>query len=216
MAEQYPELNIDLSFSDRVADLIDESFDLAVRVGELPNSPNLVARPLGMQRMSIWASPAYLEKHGRPASIDDLSTHVCIGYARSNFDSPWKLKTVDTGRDVTLQFRLKMDDLHAIRDAAIAGLGLAWLPCWMVNSQVRAGELERVLAHELAVEHPIHAVWPKTRHLPSKTRALVDLLVEQMPAYLADPPKHEKYDEQAGKEWPLTGSSTSRPLRLEG
>lgn len=184
MAEKYPRLDIEISFSDRIVDLVNEGFDLAVRVGSLPDSPTLVARPLGVQRMAIWAAPSYFEKYGRPTSIEDLSRHVGIVYGRSGLDAPWKLRSNGTLTEVSVRSRLMMDDLQAITDAAIAGLGMAWLPCWMVYRHVQAGELERVLASDLARGHPIHAVWPKTRHLPSKTRALVDLLVEEMPTFL--------------------------------
>lgn len=184
MAEKYSQLDIELSFSDRQVDLVNEGFDLAVRVGRLPDSPNLVARPLGVQRMAIWAAPAYLERTGRPLSIHDLSNHAGIVYGRPGFDTPWGLKSNGATTEVTVRSRLKMDDLQAITDAAIAGLGLAWLPCWMVHRHVQAGELERVLTGDFVSGHPIHAVWPKTRHLPSKTRALVDLLVEHMPVLL--------------------------------
>ena len=184
MADKHPQLDIEISFSDSVVDLVNEGFDLAVRVGLLPDSPNLVARPLGKQRMAIWAAPAYLDRRGRPLSVHDLAKHVGIVYGRPGFNAPWGLKSNDTTTEVTVHSRLKMDDLQAIADAAIAGLGLAWLPCWMVHQHVQAGELERVLTTDFVSGHPIHAVWPKTRHLPSKMRALVDLLVEQIPMFL--------------------------------
>src|SRR5262245_5403470 len=78
LADKYPKLDIEMSFNDRIADLVDDGFDLAIRVGRLPDSPALVARPLGVQRMAIWASPGYLDRHGRPTQLDELRNHVGI------------------------------------------------------------------------------------------------------------------------------------------
>ena len=188
LTDQYDTLDVEISFTDRVIDLVEEGFDLAVRVGKLPDTPNLVARPLGVQQMAIWAAPSYLSRHGRPGDAEEIAKHAGIVYGRSGSVAPWRLVQTD-GRVVTLAVngRLCFDDLQAIADAAVAGQGLAWLPCWLVHQQVQNGTLEPVIGGDQMLGHPINAVWPSSYHLPSKTRTAIDALVAQMPPLLAFP-----------------------------
>lgn len=185
LARAHPRLNLELSFSDRVTDLVDEGFDLAVRIGRLPDSGSLAARRLGTQRMAICAAPAYLAQHGRPRSADELATHSAIVYARGGHELPWQLRDAD-GRTLEprLHSRLRLDDVQAIADAAIAGAGLAWLPCWLLARHLRTGELEVVLDCERVLATDIYAVWPQTQYLPAKTRAAIDALAAQVPALM--------------------------------
>ncbi len=178
----HPRLEIELSFNDRVVDLLEDGFDIAVRVGTLADSANLVARRLGTQHMAICASPAYLAKHGHPTSVQAMDGHVGIVYGRAGYDIPWRVRNID-GRieQPKIKSALRFDDLQAIADAAVAGIGLAWLPCWLLSRHVHAGELVLVMDSEFVVASDIHAVWPKMRHLPSKTRVAIDALVAEIP-----------------------------------
>lgn len=175
-------LEIELSFNDRVVDLLEDGFDIAVRVGALADSTNLVARRLGTQHMSICASPAYLAEHGHPTSVQAMDGHIGIAYGRAGYDLPWRVRDAD-GRieEPKIKSVLRFDDLQAIADAAVAGIGLAWLPCWLVSRHVHAGELVLVMDSEVVVANDIHAVWPKMRHLPSKTRVAIDALAAEIP-----------------------------------
>lgn len=178
----YPRLKMEMSFNDRVVDLVDEGYDLAVRIGALPDSGSLVARRLGAQRMVICAAPSYLAAHGKPAGADDLSRHVGIAYGRSGRILPWRISD-GTGRivEVRVDIRFVFDDLQAIADAAIAGLGLAWLPCWLMAQHARAGQLEIVMGCDSLPATEIHVVWPQSHYLPTKTRAAIDALVAEIP-----------------------------------
>ena len=181
----YPRLELEISLTDRVVDLVGEGFDLAVRVGELPDSTNLIARRLGAQRMAIYASPAYLERLGRPSGIADLAHHTGIAYGRNVYEARWRILDVDGSvSEIRIPARLRFDDLQAIADAAVAGAGLAWLPCWLVARHVRAGELALVMDSERVMATEIHAVWPLAHRLPSKTRLAIDALVTQLPGML--------------------------------
>jgi DNA-binding transcriptional LysR family regulator len=181
----YSRLELEISFTDRVVDLVGEGFDLAVRVGELPDSTNLIARRLGAQRMAIYASPSYLQRHGRPAHIEDLTQHTGIAYGRNGYEARWRMCNVDGSiSEIRIPARLRFDDLEAIADAAVAGAGLAWLPCWLVARHVRAGELALVMDSERVMATEIHAVWPIAQRLPSKTRLAIDALVMQLPRML--------------------------------
>jgi DNA-binding transcriptional LysR family regulator len=188
LAGKYPGLAVDVSFSDRVVDLIEEGFDLAVRIGTLPDSGSLAARRLGSQRMAISASPSYLAKHGHPQSVEDLQGHTGIVYGRAGQTAPWPVRDASgIIREPRIKSRLRFDDLQAIAGAAVSGAGLAWLPCWLSAPHVRAGELILVMDSQRVLATDIHAVWPQARHLPSKVRAAIDALAAEIPAMIGYP-----------------------------
>jgi len=186
LAMRHPQLQLDISFNDRVVDLIEEGYDLGIRVGALPDSASLAARRLGMQTMGIGASPAYIRAHGRPTTIDELKQHAGIIYSHGGAERGWEVKDAE-GQVIQLrvQPRLRLDDLQAIADAAIAGAGIAWLPCWMLTHYVRTGELDVLMHGDRMAAQEVHAVWPQARYLPAKTRTAIDALAARVPAMLA-------------------------------
>ncbi|WP_411566305.1 LysR family transcriptional regulator [Pseudomonas orientalis] len=173
LMELYAELEIDISFSDRMIDLTQEGFDIAVRIGPLPDTDRLNARRLGEQVMGLTASPAYLQRSERIERIEDLAVHRGIAY-RSN--------TAHRSRLVT---PLVLDDLQAVADAAIADVGLAWLPSWLIAHYALRGQLEAVLPGYREQPAPIHVIWPTAPHMPAKTRCAIDALVAATPSCLA-------------------------------
>lgn len=186
LVERHPRLEIDVSFSDRVADLINDGFDVAVRIGELADTSTLVGRRLGVQRMGICASPAYLERHGRPTGPDELASHVGIAYSRGGQPAPWRIIGTDGAvHDHRAAGRLRFDDLQAIADAAASGAGLAWLPCWLMAPYLRDGRLALVMDSNSVSGAEVFAVRPSSRHVPSKVRVVIDALVDEIPGMLA-------------------------------
>ncbi|AOK18760.1 LysR family transcriptional regulator [Burkholderia cepacia] len=186
LVERHPRLEIDVSFSDRVADLVNDGFDIAVRVGPLVDTTALVCRPLGMQQMGICASPAYLAQHGRPAGLDELASHVGIAYSRGGQVVPWRIVGADgDARELRVSARLRFDDLLAIADAAAAGAGLAWLPCWLMAPYLRDGRLSLVMDSNSVSGAEVFAVRPASRQVPSKVRVVIDALVDEIPHMLA-------------------------------
>ena len=186
LVERHPLLDVEMSFSDRNADLVEDGFDLAVRIGALPDHATLVGRRLGVQRMGICASPAWLERHGRPSGIDELGSHVSIAYGRGGQSAPWRVLGADgEAHECRLAARLRYDDLQAIADAAAAGAGLAWLPCWLMAPYLRDGRLVLVMDSNSVLGAEVHVVRPKARHMPSKVRVAIDALVEEVPRVLA-------------------------------
>ena len=173
LMDSYPELEIDLCFSDRMIDLVQEGFDMAVRIGPLPDTDRLSARRLGQQVMGLAASPAYLQRKGAIESIEDLAAHRGIAY-RSN-----------TAQRSRLVSPLILDDLQAVADAAIAGVGLAWLPSWLIAHYALRGQLQAVLPSYREQPAPIHVIWPTAAHMPAKTRCAIDALVAATPSCLA-------------------------------
>ncbi len=173
LMDRYPELEIEVCFSDRMTDLVQEGFDIAVRIGDLPDTDRFNARRLGEQSVGLAASPAYLQRVGRIESIDDLAGHRGIAY-RTN--TPHRSKVISP---------LVLDDLQAVADAAIAGVGLAWLPSWLIAHYVLRGQLEAVLPGYREQPSPIHVIWPTAPHMPAKTRCAIDALVAATPSCLA-------------------------------
>jgi len=170
---RYPDLEIDICFSDRMIDLAQEGFDIAVRIGPLPDTDRLSARRLGEQVMGLAASPAYLQRRGRIEHIEELAAHRGIAYRSNN---------VHRSRLVT---PLVLDDLQAVADATIAGVGLAWLPSWLIAHYALRGQLEAVLPDYREQPAPIHVIWPTAPHMPAKTRCAIDALVAATPNCLA-------------------------------
>ena len=186
LAQEHPGLELEMSFSDRVVDLVEEGFDMAVRNGTLADSAVLVARRLGEHRMVLCAAPDYLFKNGQPQTVDDLRQHTAINYTRAGRVLPWQLMDYDgTSRTFIPRSSLNMDDLQAICDAALAGHGLAWLPCWMVIKEIHQGNLAPLLKQAPDVRFDVHAVWQQTPHLPLRVRIAIDMLVKRLPAVMS-------------------------------
>ncbi len=194
LARQYPALSVEVSFSDCVVDLVEEGYDLAVRVGTLQDSSTLAARRLGRQRMAICAAPSYLAAHGTPTTLAEMAERDCIVYSQGGRCAPWRVREGEEVLELRAVSRLAFDDLQAIADAAIAGAGFAWLPCWLLAPHISSGELTLVMDSDRVLGRDIHAVWPKTRHLPIKTRAAIDMLAVHVPGMLGYPASREGSD----------------------
>ena len=186
LAQEHPGLELEMSFSDRIVDLVAEGFDMAVRNGTLADSAVLVARRLGVHRMVLCAAPDYLIKNGQPQSVDDLRQYTAINYTRAGRVLPWQLMDYDgTSRTFIPRSSLNMDDLQAICDAALAGHGIAWLPCWMVIKEIHQGNLVPLFKQAPDVRFDVHAVWQQTPHLPLRVRIAIDMLVKRLPAVMS-------------------------------
>ena len=185
LGQEYPKLQVEISFSDRVVDLVEEGFDLGVRIGPLRDSATLAARRLGTQAMGICAAPSYLAKHGTPRTADDFASHVAIVYGSNGQSAQWRIRDANGEvHELSPRARLRFDDVQVIADAAVAGHGLAWLPCWLMARRLTTGELALVTSSEHTLPNEVNAVWPQSRWLPSKTRAAIDALAEQVPGML--------------------------------
>lgn len=186
LANEHPLLALEISFSDRRIDLVDEGFDLAVRIGELADSGSLIARRLGEHGMLLCASPDYLWRSGEPSTLDALSRHQAVGYLHAGTVLPWQLR----GENGELQsFRppakMMMDDMQGIVDAVSAGAGIAWLPEWLVRDRLVVGTLVEIMRGESSLSFPVNVVWPYMPYQPLKVRLAVDKLVAELPGKLA-------------------------------
>ena len=178
LSTRYDKLDLSITLRDRAVDMVGEGVDLAVRIGNLEDYPDLVARKLGEQRLVICAAPAYLAQRGTPVTHADLYRHDClIGWRRGN-RATWLLKNEHGQTEPhEVPMRHEFFDGDALESACIAGCGLAQLPTWLANDALRSGALVQVLPDITGGSMPIHVVWQKTWHLQPKVRVTVDELV---------------------------------------
>ena len=182
LAQGYPRLELELSLGDAIADLGQGGHDLAVRTGRLPDLGGVTARRVARQPMVVCAAPSYLARHGTPGTLDDLPAHRAVIYSRSGRIGPWLFPRQEgPPAEVTLASRLRLDDMEAIADAAAQGLGLAWLPRWLVRRRLEARGLVAVLEGQPPFLYDCHALWPTTPHLPLKVRVAIDALAAALP-----------------------------------
>lgn len=182
---QYPEIDLDLDFNDHLVDVIDSGMDVVIRSGELPDS-RLVARRLGPFRFILAASPAYLGERGTPRSPADLKQHVCLRY---RFLSNGKLEEWQLpGMPDKLPVSLVCNNMEAMLGAAIAGMGLAYMPDFLAQDAIARGDLVRVLADHLTHTGQFSALWPSSRQLSPKVRAFVDFACAHL--FTGAPPLH--------------------------
>ncbi|RAS37399.1 LysR family transcriptional regulator [Paraburkholderia bryophila] len=188
LAQRYPKLELQISFTDRVMDLVEEGIDLVVRGGPLNRAPaGLVARRLGEQIMALCAAPAYLAQHGTPHTVADLQRHQGIFYARGRREAAWQLPDNDAVlQNIVIPHRLRFDDLETILAATVAGAGIACLPCWLIAGAMASGALVKVLPALPGQRIDLHLAWQQTRHLPSRMRVVIDELAARVPAVLAE------------------------------
>ena len=189
LAETHPKLELDLNFSDRLVDVMEDSFDLVVRNGALQDWPGLMARRIAHQPMRICAAPDYLDEAGIPNALNDLAHHRAIVYGRSGRVRAWLFPQPDEpSLEITPPSRMRFDDVEAVRDAALDGHGLAWLPGWLIRDDVASGRLVTVLPDMPAHVFESHALWPRSPRLPLRVRLAIDALAASLPPKLALPP----------------------------
>lgn len=178
ISKAYPALQLTLTFTDQVIDLVEEGVDLAIRFGALEDSSDLVARKLTSHRWVICATPAYLRKYGKPHTPADIAAHRCIvGYRRGRPLS-WHISEDGQPTRLAPPPTYQIGDGEAMVDAALAGIGLCQMPVALFRQYIDSRELVTVL--DAYTEHKIdvHAVWPRTAHLRPKVRHVVDTLME--------------------------------------
>lgn len=180
----YPEIDVRLVQSDRQLSLLEEHIDLALRIGPLPDS-GMVAKPLGMVRQVLCASPAYLKAHGTPASPDALSQHACITFEQLTTRQIWTFTPANSAPlAVPVRSRLAVTTAEAAIDAAVAGVGITRVVSYQVAELVRSGALEVVLPAFEALPWPVHLVHTGQGMLPLKVRAFLDFAAPRLAAQL--------------------------------
>jgi len=187
LMREFPELSLNLLLTDRFVDLIDEGVDLAIRIGTLGDS-RLVARRLCINHRVLVASQRYLDRQGTPSTPEELSQHECLVF--TGFSRPREWRLLGPGGPVTssISGRLSSNNVDVLMNSAINGLGIAVAPTLSVAPALLRGDLVRVLTDHEFEPSAVFAIYPSNRQLPSKVRAVVDVLVDK----LKDPPAWDR------------------------
>lgn len=175
--ERYPEVELDITLSDRIVDIIDEGYDLAIRIARLADS-TLIHRKLTSTSLPICASPAYLEKHGTPSHPHDLARHHVISYSYNQGRDEWQFSGPDGPVSVRVHSRMHANNGDSCVQAALGGVGITRQPTFMIDQYLRSGQLVPILTDFGIPSLGIYAVYPSRAHLPAKVRAMLDFLAD--------------------------------------
>jgi DNA-binding transcriptional LysR family regulator len=175
----HPQIEFDLDFNDREVDLIQEGFDLAIRIANLPDS-SLIARRLAPIQNVICASPSYLEQSGMPRTPDELVDHRCLVYSLLSDYEYWNLTDIE-GKEIRTKIHpyLKASTGEFLRDAAAEGMGIIMVPSFIAYKEIESGALVPILEDYNPPQIDAYAIYPQTRHLSHRVRAFVDFLVKR-------------------------------------
>lgn len=185
---QYPDLKLNISLSDRMADIVEEGIDATVRVG-MGHDSSLIMRTVGIVRFITCAAPDYLRRYGEPLTPQDLMQHRCISfvYPQTRRDFEWRFKFEKQELRIAVDSQFKFDDAEAILDAAIRGVGIIQHPNYIVGRSIQRGELQAILSNYQSNESlPIAVLYPQKRFLSAKVCVFVDFIVELMAQFRDD------------------------------
>jgi DNA-binding transcriptional LysR family regulator len=173
---KWSEISVNVSFNDRFVDLIDEGIDLAIRLGGSDDS-RLMTRLLAPHRMVTCASPEYLKRHGVPKNVEELAQHSCLHFIHGGRPVDWRFTIDGHVRTVTVNGRFSATNAEAVRDATLAGYGIARLATFLISDDLRSARLQPVLDGYSADGPAVRAVYPSGRHLSPKVRSFIDELL---------------------------------------
>jgi len=176
---QYPDLEVQLTLSDRFIDPIEEGFDVTVRIAKPQTSASLIVHPLTLAQRVLCAAPSYLETHGTPTHVEELQHHSCLHYGQLAVEDQWTLIGPDGEQTISVTGALCSNNGEVLRDAAVQGLGITLLPLFIVGQELQKGTLQLVLPSYHPPELSISVIYPVNRHLSTKVRLLVEFLKEQ-------------------------------------
>lgn len=180
---EHPALEVRLDLNDRRVDLLEEGYDLAIRIGNLPDS-SLVARRLTRCRLLLCASPGYLAEHGEPRDPSELGRHRCLRYRPGDSGGDWRFD----GHGLAVRGPLESNNGDVLTHAAEAGLGIVQQPSFLVTDSIRSGRLVPIMSREPAATLDIHGIYPARRHLPARVARFLELLADAW----GDPPSWER------------------------
>ena len=178
-ADANPDVSLDITLGDRIVDLVDEGYDLAIRITRIPDS-TLVTRKLSSTRMVLCASPAYLQRRGAPAHPHELGQHAVISYTYWSTRDEWHFTGPDGPVDVRIVPRIHTNNGDTCRRAALMHQGIILQPDFIVGEDLRRGDLVEILPAYHSIEIGIYAVYASRKHLPLKTRRLIDFLADAL------------------------------------
>ena len=172
----YPEIELDLKFSERMLDLVEEGIDIAIRLGDLKDS-SMIAKRLGYDDLIIVASPSYLAKHSIPQHPSELSQHNCLVYSLSDKGTVWSFSNQPADTAVHVSGNFQCDTGFGLMEMLLANAGIALMPTWLVAPYLQSGQLVHIL-EDYYRRYPINAVYPQNRYIPLKTKCFLDFMAE--------------------------------------
>jgi DNA-binding transcriptional LysR family regulator len=174
----HPQVDLDLQLDDKPRDLVLEGFDIALRIASQLDASSLVARRMASTRVLLCATPEYLDRHGRPTHPGELHTHACLHYSLTPLGRSWELKQGSEQVRIALMARMEANSSLALREATLAGTGLARIPEFAVADDIASGRLEVVLPDWKFADLSIYAVMAKRVYVPAKVRVFLEFLAE--------------------------------------
>ncbi len=176
--KRYPQMQVEMVIKDSLQDLVAAGFDLAIRTGTLSDS-SLRARQLVLSRWFAYASPEYLAEHGTPETIDDLADHSCLQFSyQETGPDEWPITRNGQADRIKINGRFQANSLVTLREAAVSGMGIAFMPVYLAREKVSSGQLVPILQLSLYREVGIYAIYPNIRYVPRKISAFIELLAE--------------------------------------
>jgi DNA-binding transcriptional LysR family regulator len=212
--ERYPDVSFDVDLSGRIVNLVDEGFDLALRVSKADRlDPGLIARPLADVEFHLVASPSYLERTGRPQSLNDLNGHALLLYTYVSYHGGLTVEGPEGRETVKFNVVLESGNETLLYMAAVEGMGVTFLPKWLAETDVEAGKLELILPDALKMGATLYAVYPSRKYLSAKVRAFIDFFSANLQQFI-----HETAARKPSPYRSLLGniSSTERQLINQG
>lgn len=173
----HPKVTLDVTLTDRVVDLLDEGYDLAVRIARLPSS-SLVSRQLSSTRLILCASPTYVNRHGAPTDVSELASHAVIAYTLLSMGDHWQFDGPDGPATVTVVPRLRANSGETCVAAALQHQGIVLQPSFLIGTHLKSGALVELLPQFRSIELGIYAVYPTRKHVTPKVRLLIEFLVD--------------------------------------
>ncbi|WP_153147633.1 LysR family transcriptional regulator [Dechloromonas sp. H13] len=174
-SQRYPEISLDMDYTDRRVNLIEEGVDLSIRITRRLE-PGDVARRIGTARMQVVAAPEYLARHGRPQQPAELAHHECLGYTNAGATMPWQFMIDGQLESLQVRSRINANNGDVMTEAAAQGLGITCQPDFITDTFIAAGRIEEILADFPMPELGIYAMLASNRHVPYRVRALMDFL----------------------------------------
>jgi len=188
LRQRQPQLKVELELSDRQVDLLEDGFDLALRISTQPLGGGLIARPLGRIPLLLAASPAYLAANGTPQTPQDLASHCCLRYQQGSHPQSWRFWQGGQEIAVEVNGALQANNGDVLVQAAIAGMGILYQPQFLLEDALQCGQLQTLLPDYTTRCADIYVVYPARRYLPMKVRVLIELLQDMLAHSMAPDP----------------------------
>ncbi|MDY7578421.1 LysR family transcriptional regulator [Herbaspirillum sp. RTI4] len=186
-AQEFPDVTLDATLSDRTVDMVEEGFDIGIFTGLQKFDASMIVRQLGITEVSLWASPDYITRHGAPETPQDLSNHVCLSFALAHLRHHWSIKGPEGETEVEITNKVTANNGDLLNNCAAAGMGIVLRPSYTMSNAMESGRLTRLLPDHHISKIAVMMVYPSRRLLSATVRSFVDFMTRQFPQPESDP-----------------------------